>query len=159
MNKNIVSTIIKRCLGYKKGEKFLIVCDYKLRALAYGFFKCALSLGIETMLLQMKPRKMHGEEPPKAITEALKEADLAILFTSMSLSHTKARKIATSKYGTRIASLPGVTEAILKRSIILDYSALRKKVAKVAKSLTRGMTLEIRTKKGYPHPAWGKDTP
>ena len=148
MDKEIVKTIVKRCLGYKKGEQCLIVCDDRLHALAYSFYKATKLLGVESILLEMAPRKMHGEEPPEAIAAALKQADLAVLFTSMSLSHTKARKDASKKYGTRIASLPGVTLEILKRSIRLSYPSLKKKVAKVSRLLTKGKKLEVYTEKG-----------
>jgi leucyl aminopeptidase (aminopeptidase T) len=148
MNKDVVNTIVKKCLGYKDGEKFLIVSDDKLRKLAHSFYKITKSLGIKSVLVQMAPRRMHGEEPPKRIAAALKEADLAVLLTSMSLSHTKARKVASKKYGTRIASLPGITEEVLKRSILLDYPSLKKKVARVSRILTKGKKLEIHTNMG-----------
>lgn len=148
MNKEIIETIVKKCLGYKKGESFLIVCDDKLYPLAYDFYKRTRLLNVKSILLQMAPRKMHGEEPPEAIAAALKQADLAILLTSVSLSHTKARKVASSKFGTRIASLPGITEEVLKRSIRLNYPHLKKKVARVARLLTKGKKIEIYTDKG-----------
>jgi leucyl aminopeptidase (aminopeptidase T) len=66
----------------------------------------------------------------------------------MSLSHTAARKSACKKYGTRIASLPGVTREILKRAICLDYTALKREVNKVADLLTRGQKIEVKTVKG-----------
>lgn len=148
MRKEIVRTIIKKCLGYKKTEHLLIVCDGKLHDLAYKFYKITKSLGIESIFLQMVPRKMHGEEPPEAIAGALKQADVVILLTSMSLSHTKARKEASLEYGTRIASLPCVTEEMLNRAICLDYSSLHKKVSRFSRLLTRGKRVEIYTDKG-----------
>ncbi|OGW76029.1 MAG: hypothetical protein A2Z72_02075 [Omnitrophica bacterium RBG_13_46_9] len=148
MNKEITRTIAERCLGYKKGEQFLIVSDDKSRALAYDMYKCATSLGMEAIFTQMPPRRMHGQEPPGVIARALKHADLAVLITSMSLSHTKARKEASSKYGTRIASLPGVTEEILKRSICLDYLSLQKKVARISRILTEGNMVRVYTENG-----------
>lgn len=146
--KEIVRTIVKRCLGYEKGEHLLIVCDDKLHVLAYKFYTATKSLNIESILMQISPRKMHGQEPPDAIASALKEADLAVLLTSMSLSHAKARKEASSKFGTRIASLPGATEEMLKRSIRINYSSLYKKVARLTRLLTKGKKVEIYTDKG-----------
>jgi len=148
MNKEIVKIIVKRCLGYKKGEQFLIVCDDKLQVLAYDFYKLTKSLGVESVLLQMTPRKMHGQEPPEVVASALKQADAAVLLTSVSLSHTKARKAASYKYGTRIASLPGITEEILGRSISIDYSSLKKRAAHLAHLLTKAKTIEVYAKNG-----------
>lgn len=148
IGKEIVRTIVKRCLGYKKGEQFLIVCDDKLYALAYDFYKLTKSLGVESILLQMAPRKMHGQEPPEVVASALKQANAAVLLTSVSLSHTKARKTASFEYGTRIASLPGITEEILKRSISINYSSLQKKAARLAHLLTKAKRVEVSTKNG-----------
>ena len=148
MKKEIVETIIKKCLGYKKDENLLIVCDDKRRALSDGFYKVAQSLGVDCVLLNMAPRKMHGQEPPKLVAEAMKGADLAVLLTTMSLSHTKARKDACKKFGARIASLPGVTKDMLERAIMLDYSALKENVASFSRMLTKGNKLKVLTKKG-----------
>lgn len=148
MDIEIVKTIVKKCLGYKKGEHLLIVCDDKLRDLAYNIYKITKFLNVESVLLQMAPRKMHGQEPPAAIAGALKEADAALLLTCMSLSHTKARKEASLESDTRIASLPGITEEILNRSIRIDYSALKRKAGKLSRLLTRGERLELYTEQG-----------
>jgi len=148
MNKKIVSTIVKKCLGYKKGEYLLIVCDDKLRTLAKYFYKTAKSLNIKTVLIEMERRRMHGQEPPPAIASALKDADLALLLTSMSLSHTMARKQACVRFGTRIASLPGITRKILSRSILIDYIALKKETSYFSKVLSKGKRIELSTKKG-----------
>ena len=148
MDKQIVSTIIKKCLGYKSGEDFLIVADDKKCNLAYDLYKVAQSLGINVTYLQIKPRQMHGEEPPSILAEAFKKADAAILLTSMSLSHTKARKIACTEFGTRIASLPGVNHGMLNRAILIDYSVLKKKVAKLTQAFTQAKKIEIYTKNG-----------
>lgn len=146
--REIVGTIVKKCLGYKKGEQLLIVCDDKLRVLAYKFYRATKLLNVESILMQMSPRKMHGQEPPDIIDSALKKSDLAVLLTSMSLSHTKARKEASKKFGTRIASLPGATEEMLRRSIRLNYASLQKKVARLTRLLTKGKKVEIYTEKG-----------
>ena len=147
MSKEIAKLIIKRCFGYRKGERILIVCDDKLEKLAHSFYATAKSQGIESVLLKMLPRDLHGQEPPQEVAAALKAADIALLLTSMSLSHTQARKQATAS-GTRMASLPGITPAIFKRSINLNYSSLKKRVNKVVKQLSKGNRLEVYTNKG-----------
>lgn len=148
MFKDVARTIIKSCLGFKKGEHLLIVCDDKLEILAQAFYKAARQEGVESILLKITPRRMHGQEPPKEVASALKATDIAILLTSMSLSHTQARKEACQKFGTRIASLPGITSEIFKRSIKLDYISLKKKVEQVATRLSKGRKVEVYTNKG-----------
>jgi len=148
MDKNLVAIISRNCLGYRKGERFLIVYDEKRANLAKGFYARALELGLDVTMVNMACRKMHGQEPPKAVARALIKADAAILLTTMSLSHTKARKVASSRFGTRIASLPGVTYDMLRRAIPVDYRSLKKRAQAVAQILTNGKKVEISTKKG-----------
>jgi len=148
MNRDVVKTIVNRCLGYKKGERLLLVCDDKLHRLAYGFYRTARLLGIDVLLLEMPPRTVHGEEPPAAIASALQQTDAALLLTSVSLSHTKARKIASSRYGTRIASLPGITEAIFNRCIRIDYNRLREHGRRISGLFTKGSRVEVTTESG-----------
>jgi leucyl aminopeptidase (aminopeptidase T) len=148
MFKEIVRTVIKKCLGFKRGEQILIICDDKTQLLAQHFYSTTQAEGIESILLKITPRKMHGEEPPPAVASALKAADIAILLTSMSLSHTHARKEACSRFGTRIASLPGITPEIFRRSIQLNYYSLKKRAEKVAQRLSKGKYIEVYTKKG-----------
>lgn len=148
MFKDVVRTIIKRCLGFENGEHVLIICDDKSEALAGAFYKAVQAEGIESILLKIAPRQMHGQEPPKEVAAALKATDIAILLTSMSLSHTQARKEACLEFGTRIASLPGVTTEIFKRSIRLNYASLKKKVDQAVKRLNKGRRVEVYTKRG-----------
>jgi len=148
MNRAIVKTIINKCLGVRTREKLLIVSDDPKLPLANEFYKIARTLGIDVSLVNMPPRHRHGEEPPNVVRAAMREVDAAILITSKSISHTKARKDACQKYGTRIASLPGVTEEILNRSIKIDYNDLRKNVLGLIKQLRHGKIVEVFTVKG-----------
>jgi len=147
VKKEIVKTITGKCLGLRPGEELLVVCDDKLCELAYDFCKASQSLGIETSYLLIKPLKMHGQEPPAVVSAALNRADAVVLFTSMSLSHTRARKTASHKFGTRIASLPGVNAAMLNRSICIDYLKLHKKAKKLSQVLTKAKKIEVFTKR------------
>ena len=148
MDKRIINTIVNRCLGYKRGEKLLIVCDYDTHELAVDFYNGARELGIESVFIEMVPRRMHGEEVPETVANALYATDLALLMTSKSMSHTKARKKASKVYGARIASMPGVSKGIMGRSILIDYSLLHRKSVRLARLLTEGKRIEIYTEIG-----------
>ena len=147
MKPEIARTIIRKCLGHKKGESLLIVCDQKTKAIGEYFYRRASKDGIECALINFCCGLMHGQEPPNAIAQALRAVDIALLLTSSSLSHTRARKTASS-LGARIASLPGISESVLNRSILLDYPALKKKVDQLARRLSRGKRLEVYSQQG-----------
>ncbi len=147
-DKKIVANVLNKCLGYKKGELVLIITDDKLQEMGELFYQGALSLGIETILLKMKSRFIHGEEPPRLIAEALKKTDIALLVTEKSLSHTQARLVASRKFGVRIASLPGIDRKIFARSLLIDYNKLKKQSQKLAAILTKGKSVRVETDKG-----------
>ncbi|MDD5439247.1 MAG: aminopeptidase [Candidatus Omnitrophica bacterium] len=150
MRTAIVRTMIEKCLGMRKGEKLLIVTDDVLFSLAHDFYLTAKKThpGIETVIMSMTARHIHGEEPPPAIRLAMQGSDAALLITQKSLSHTKARKEACVICKVRIASMPGVTREMFYRSIAIDYDALKKKVSSVIRIFERGRRVRITTEKG-----------
>ncbi len=148
VKKAAVERVIKGCMGYRKGETLLIVTDDELEGLAKPFFEKATSIGIEATLMLMKQRKVHGEEPPRAIAHALREVDIALLITKKSLSHTMARREACRRWGTRIASMPDITLEIINRSLDIDYEDLRKRAQDLAKIFSQGKTARVTTKMG-----------
>lgn len=105
---------VMECFGVKHGESVLIVVDTSTPAsISKSLFEAARNIGCEVMIFTMVPRTRHGEEPPKAVAEAMLNADVVIAPTTMSLTHTQARINAT-KAGVRIASMPGITEKMMR---------------------------------------------
>lgn len=135
------------CMGVKEGEKVLVVCDSPLRTVGYILFEKAVELGFEAFLLEMIPLKMHGEEPPPVVAEVMKSCEVVVIPTSTSLSHTKARKEANA-HGTRIATLPTITEDIMKRSIPVDYEKIKERSETVASLLSSADFAYITTERG-----------
>ena len=107
MKARAVHVILKRCLGHRDGESVLVVTDPPMEPRAREFLQHAQALGVDTTLITMPVRQSHGEEPPRAVAEALKTVPIAVLLTTRSLSHTTARRDACEKHGTRVASMPG----------------------------------------------------
>jgi aminopeptidase len=66
------------------------------------------------------PRKSNGEEPPPEVADLMTRFDVVLCPTSKSLTHTDSRR-AASQAGARVATLPGVTEAIMVRCMNADY--------------------------------------
>lgn len=145
--KSGVEQVLYKCMGMKEGEELLIVTDDKTAQLGDLFYDVALSEGLQVESLQYPALMMDGMEPPADVADALLNSDVAILITSTSLTHTRARKAASDK-GVRIASLPGFTEEMLKAPMMVDYDAMTKLSQKVATLLTAAKTARITTKAG-----------
>jgi len=117
-----VDVILDVCMGLRPNESCLIVSDNMTpRVIEEALFLGALKRGSEVGLLRMKSRSMNGEEPPFFVREAMKNADVILIPTSKSLTHTNARREA-NKHGARIASMPGITpDMLLEGGLTADY--------------------------------------
>lgn len=138
---------INTCMGVKKTESVLVICDEPCRQIGYELFHSAKNSSREAVLCEIRPRSSNGEEPPKQVSELLKSFDVALIPTSKSLSHTDARREA-SKCGVRIATLPGITTDSMLRTLSADYNRIAVLSRKLAGILTSGKSVNIKTDKG-----------
>ncbi len=90
----------------------LIVTDTLRLRIAKSLYDTAREMDCDAIMMTMPPRSRHGEEPPRAVAEAMRSVDVVIAPTTMSLTHTRARKQANDA-GVRTASMPGVTEQMM----------------------------------------------
>ncbi|MDQ3987001.1 MAG: aminopeptidase [Actinomycetota bacterium] len=142
-----VRTVLVDCLGVKHGEDVLVVTDPARRSIAEALVKTARDLGAEAILAEMAERANHGTEPPRAVAAAMGDCDVLIAPTSKSLSHTEARHEACAR-GARVATMPGVTEDMLARTMSVDFPQVARRSRVVADLLTEGSSVRITTEVG-----------
>lgn len=138
---------IRDCLAVKKGETVLVITDVEKRNIGYALWEAAKEVGAEAMLTEIVPRRTHGEEPPPALAEFMKQVDIIIAPTSKSITHTKARRIACEA-GARVATLPNITVSMMRRAVRADYDRIAEASIKAADFLTRGATARLTTPAG-----------
>ncbi|MCX7022148.1 MAG: aminopeptidase [bacterium] len=124
--KKAADIAVLRCMGVKAGESVLIVVDTPQRDFGPLFAAPCLTVGAEPLILEMTPRESHGEEPPEAVARAMLGADVILMPTSKSLSHTAAR-LAATQAGARIASLPMITPEVMGRTLVADYDEIERR--------------------------------
>lgn len=135
--------LLKNSLGLKNGENFLIVTDDEKRDLAEAVYEAGKRIGAETILMVMQLREKSGQEPPLAVGEAMKQADVVLCVTTYSLTHTQARKNAV-KEGARLATMPGITEDMfLHGAVAADYRVVKGLTERVTELLTAGKQVRI----------------
>ncbi|UFJ39257.1 aminopeptidase [Brevibacillus humidisoli] len=135
--------VLQNCLGLKENEQVLIVADDKKKEIGEALYEAAKQLGAEALLMVMQERQKSGEEPPQTVSEAMKQADVAVCVTEHSLTHTQARKQAVAA-GTRVATMPGITpDMFLEGAIAADYQQVKELTDKVTGYLTRGRQVKI----------------
>ncbi|MGH2748220.1 MAG: aminopeptidase [Actinomycetota bacterium] len=142
-----VDTVLFDCLGVTKGETVVVVTDPNKRVIAEALIAGARAAGAEAVLVDMIERPNHGAEPPAAVAAAMLEADVLIAPTSKSLSHTEARRAASAR-GTRAATMPGITEDMLVRTMGADYGEIRRRSSAVAQLLSSGREVKITSEAG-----------
>ncbi|MCR4398897.1 MAG: aminopeptidase [Firmicutes bacterium] len=129
-------TILRDCLKVKGNEHLLIVTDDSTEAIAREIWGFGFELGARPMLMVMPTGSRNGEEPPRAVAEAMKGADVVVCPTRFSLSHTRARREACEG-GARIATLPGITREIFEGGALrADYAVVAKTAMVIAEMLT-----------------------
>jgi len=142
--------VVERCLGIQAGEVVSIITDSAdpdRIAIARAFWEEARSKGADVILAEMLPRKTSGEEPPAPIAQLMAESNVVLCPTTKSLSHTKARRIASAR-GARIASLPTVTKEMAVRCLTADYGNVAVLTQRVAEKLSRGSKFKVESELG-----------
>lgn len=102
----------------------------------------------ESVLMIMEARSVSVEEPSDSVAESMKNFDVIICPTAVSLTHTNVKKNVASKE-TRLGSMPGITEEMFDESAITaDYKSVEELTMKFTDLLTASKTAKI-VKDGY----------
>jgi len=139
--------IVKKCLGVKSSESVLVITDKEKLKIGKAIFSKAGDVCKEAELVDVPIPDVHGTEPPEEVARFMKEHDVVICPTTKSLTHTKARKNACEN-GSRVATLPEISEEILERAIDIDYNEMVKLNNALKKILDCAKTVCIKTENG-----------
>jgi leucyl aminopeptidase (aminopeptidase T) len=138
---------MSNCMALKKGESVLVITDEPERKVGYALWGAARELTSEAMLLEILPRSSNGEEPPEMVAKFMKDFDVLMIPTSKSMSHTKARRDACEA-GVRCATLPGILEDTMERTLNADYNEIAKRSLKLAEIVNGSRTAKVTTPAG-----------
>ncbi|MEM2213292.1 MAG: aminopeptidase [Candidatus Nezhaarchaeales archaeon] len=134
--------IVKTCLGVKAGEKFLVITDTEKEIIGRAIAERGWEVGAETILVVMKPRTRHGEEPPEPLAIMWPKVDVFIAPTKYSLTHTQARKKATEA-GARGATMPMITMDIFIEGMGVDYNVVKSNCDRLLKTLRGSKEIKV----------------
>lgn len=146
-----IRNVLENCMGIQNREKLLIVADTKTQKLGYFFYEnasvLAKDIGFTVDIEIIEPTKQDGAEPSKELADLMKMYDVELLITHHSMTHTDARRNATTN-GARVASMPGLTMDMAERTLAADFNDVAKLTKKFAKNLEGKDKIHITTKKG-----------
>ncbi len=150
----VARSLINVCMCVKPGESVLIVTDNIRKDLGLPIYQAALETGNEAVYIEMKPRPVNGAEPPKAVADAMYDADVIVAITTTSLSHTNA-KIRATQHGARIATMPFgskstefVTEVFTGGGMSVDYKRMDENIHRLSDRLDGTGQAHVVTEKG-----------
>ena len=135
------------CLGVGPSDAVLIVHNDEQRAIAAALAAAAEPRARSVTLLAFPAASRHGEEPPANVAEAMVRADAVLAPTSWSLSHTQAR-IAASRRGARVATMPTITSETFARAVAIDYPHLKRRGDRLAARLSSARTARLTSPAG-----------
>ncbi len=138
---------LRDCMGLKQEETLLIITDEVKKEIGQSLHIAGKELCKESVLLEMKSRKINGEEPPKPIAELMKKFDVVVCPTARSITHTDARREA-AKEGVRVGTMPGINPDIMARCLSADYDRIVKLTDFIAEKLKPVENIRVVTEKG-----------
>ncbi len=116
-------TAVRQCMNLRAGETCAVVTDDERQAIGEALYDVAGDVTDDAVLLRYPPGDQHGEEPPGPVAAAMADADVVLAPTTKSVTHTRARSEATDA-GARVATLPGITDAVFLMGLDADYEAI-----------------------------------
>ena len=139
---------IETCLNVKKNERVLILTDTSKETLADALFQAALDANANVILAKIPELTKEGQEPLPPIARLMRDMDVILITTELSMTHTGARRKAC-KAGARVATMPGLTEEILNEGgMTADFKEILKNMRRVARKIRRAQILRVKTELG-----------
>jgi leucyl aminopeptidase (aminopeptidase T) len=139
--------VIRNCLDVQEGEEVLIITDDEKKALANEFFHAVLEEGAHPLLVK-SVISHEGHEPPDFLGQLMAIADVILMVTQHSMSHTRARR-AANKAGARIANMPDLNMDILEKGgLTADFYEIEKVMRKVYRRIRGGRKVTVSTPLG-----------
>ena len=142
------ASVLRTSAGVKAGERVLVVADPERMAVGRAFFYAAAALGTDPVLSLIRMREGAGREPPELLEAAMLEADVVLLATVHSMTHTHARRSA-NRAGARVVSMPGITEEDLEGgAVTVDHEQLRQTMRRLQRKLRAASEVHLVTAAG-----------
>ncbi len=145
---NLGARVLASSLQAKTGEKLLVITTPEmLNSEAQIWINGGHTLGCEVEVIVLKDMTHSGQEPPEEVVAGCGAADVVIMQTQYSLTHTRAGKAAVLN-GGRAASLPGADLELLTRTISVDPTPMKNLGETIAEKMRSGQTISISSQNG-----------
>jgi leucyl aminopeptidase (aminopeptidase T) len=138
---------LRDCMVLKEDETLLVVTDLGKDLIGQAFWYAGRELCKEPFIITMNPRSRGGENLPLLVEEAMKKADVVVIPTTKSATHTDAR-INACAAGARIGTLPGITQDTMERCFKADYKKIAARTVEMTNLLTAASKVHVTSPAG-----------
>jgi leucyl aminopeptidase (aminopeptidase T) len=151
----VIKNTVKNAIMLKPKERVLILYDKPKFEIAKIFAKACSDRQARLDLIELSGLKETSREPPKDIVKLMKESDVVLGITTISLTHTQAVRRAVKK-GARVATMPGITKKMFP-ALGVDYRKMLNLCKRLKKKFEGVECAHVTTKKGTDISLWFKD--
>ena len=135
--------LVHHCGNIQPHEKVLVISDESTRDIGDAIREVVCTVTEQVIHQTIPAFTIHGQEPPREVSQEMLKSDVIFGLTTMSMAHTQARYLATQK-GARYLSLPDYSMDLIKsESLQTDFRALSGLSNRLADMLTQGQTLTL----------------
>lgn len=140
--------LLKVCASVKPEEEVLVIADYNMERIAKAIATAAYQIGSEPILIYLVPRERDGQEPPKAVAETMKKANVFLVPVSKSITHTKAVKEAVQSGARGLMLTQFRDDMLIFGGIKADFKNIAPVCESLAKRFEKGKYLYLTTTAG-----------
>ncbi|MFB6210126.1 MAG: aminopeptidase [Halobacteriales archaeon] len=145
--RSAAETAVHQCMALEAEESCAIITDDDRESIGELLYAVASEVTDDSTIVRYPPGDQHGNEPPAPVADAMAGADVVIAPTTKSLSHTRARGRANDA-GTRVATMPGIIEAIMAQGLDADYDSIAAECAALLEQIEDAETVRVITDRG-----------
>ena len=145
--RDAAETAVRQCMNLASDESCVVVTDDRRSDIGEALHEVASEITDDAVIARYPPGDQHGEEPPAPVADAMAGADVVLAPTTKSLSHTRARGDATEA-GARVATLPGITEAVFVTGLNADYETIAGHCEAVREQVAEAEAVRVTTPQG-----------
>ncbi len=138
--------LVKECAHVQKGEEVLILADDRQAPKLSTAISTSVSKLHAYAVSIIYPAIQPYREPPQAVLHAMKSSDVIIACSTTPIASGIVDEAL--KTGPRILSMFRITIDALRRTVPIDYAALRREMKKIKQILDASHFVEISSPRG-----------
>jgi hypothetical protein len=135
------------CLGVRKGETVLILCDSAGCETAAALSGAARELGASVRLIEIPPGQWPEGAPPETVADMMKRSTVLVLLLTRPDRLGQALGEAVAN-GARAAVMTGVDAGCLLRAMDADYTKIARRSRRIASLFSSGGNVHITSPSG-----------